>query len=195
MTPLSRPWRLTSIHTPLSICVNISFNNDVCSKQVWASLWQHVGAEAVGASTELLVLFNVGLPVHYFSQLSLYVCRAIIIRNNEIIPMSTEFTPESERQRLQFLVRKLCTTSLVRSVIWILTNKVSHTKPRQPTWNDTLCGHSPQTPGGRTQLIMFIKPQFLTVCSHDKQHNQQGISSASISYRAVQQLNQLVSWE
>uniref|UniRef100_A0AAX7VI58 PPM-type phosphatase domain-containing protein n=1 Tax=Astatotilapia calliptera TaxID=8154 RepID=A0AAX7VI58_ASTCA len=29
--------------------------------------------------------------------------RAIIIRNNEIIPMSTEFTPESERQRLQFL--------------------------------------------------------------------------------------------
>lgn len=37
----------------------------------------------------------------------LCVRRAIIIRNNEIIPMSTEFTPESERQRLQFLVRKL----------------------------------------------------------------------------------------
>lgn len=33
------------------------------------------------------------------------VCRAIIIRNNDIIPMSTEFTPESERQRLQFLVK------------------------------------------------------------------------------------------
>lgn len=32
------------------------------------------------------------------------VSRAIIIRNNEIVPMSTEFTPESERQRLQFLV-------------------------------------------------------------------------------------------
>lgn len=33
-------------------------------------------------------------------------CRAIIIRNGEIIPMSREFTPETERQRLQFLVRK-----------------------------------------------------------------------------------------
>ncbi|KGL96097.1 Protein phosphatase 1J, partial [Charadrius vociferus] len=32
--------------------------------------------------------------------------RAIIIRNGEIIPMSREFTPETERQRLQFLVRK-----------------------------------------------------------------------------------------
>uniref|UniRef100_A0A667ZYN8 Protein phosphatase, Mg2+/Mn2+ dependent, 1H n=1 Tax=Myripristis murdjan TaxID=586833 RepID=A0A667ZYN8_9TELE len=31
------------------------------------------------------------------------LCTAIIIRNGEIIPMSTEFTPESERQRLQFL--------------------------------------------------------------------------------------------
>eukprot|EP00064_Thunnus_orientalis_P007472 superscaffoldBa00000834_g7493 len=29
--------------------------------------------------------------------------RAIIIRAGEVIPMSTEFTPESERQRLQFL--------------------------------------------------------------------------------------------
>ncbi|XP_024282319.1 protein phosphatase 1H-like [Oncorhynchus tshawytscha] len=29
--------------------------------------------------------------------------RAIIIRNNEVIPMSNEFTPESERQRLQYL--------------------------------------------------------------------------------------------
>lgn len=32
-------------------------------------------------------------------------CRAIIIRNNEVIPMTNEFTPESERQRLQYLVR------------------------------------------------------------------------------------------
>lgn len=32
--------------------------------------------------------------------------RAIIIRAGEVIPVSTEFTPESERQRLQFLVRK-----------------------------------------------------------------------------------------
>ncbi|XP_010022726.1 PREDICTED: protein phosphatase 1J, partial [Nestor notabilis] len=30
--------------------------------------------------------------------------RAIIIRNGEIIPMSREFTPETERQRLQFLL-------------------------------------------------------------------------------------------
>ncbi|KAM3859162.1 protein phosphatase 1H-like isoform 2-T2 [Diretmus argenteus] len=29
--------------------------------------------------------------------------RAIIIRNGDVVPMSTEFTPESERQRLQFL--------------------------------------------------------------------------------------------
>ncbi|XP_029103638.1 protein phosphatase 1H isoform X3 [Scleropages formosus] len=29
--------------------------------------------------------------------------RAIIIRNNEVIPMSSEFTPETERQRLQYL--------------------------------------------------------------------------------------------
>lgn len=38
-----------------------------------------------------------------------FVCsspRAIIIRAGEVIPVSTEFTPESERQRLQFLVRK-----------------------------------------------------------------------------------------
>ena len=30
--------------------------------------------------------------------------RAIIVRNGEIIPMSREFTPETERQRLQLLV-------------------------------------------------------------------------------------------
>uniref|UniRef100_A0A8D3CT95 Protein phosphatase, Mg2+/Mn2+ dependent, 1J n=1 Tax=Scophthalmus maximus TaxID=52904 RepID=A0A8D3CT95_SCOMX len=29
--------------------------------------------------------------------------RAIIIRNNEVVPMTNEFTPESERQRLQYL--------------------------------------------------------------------------------------------
>ena len=32
--------------------------------------------------------------------------RAIIVRNGEIIPMSREFTPETERQRLQLLVSK-----------------------------------------------------------------------------------------
>lgn len=49
------------------------------------------------------------LPVCFVPQGSQFsfpcVCRAIIIRNNDIIPMSTEFTPESERQRLQFLVK------------------------------------------------------------------------------------------
>ncbi|CAF96185.1 unnamed protein product, partial [Tetraodon nigroviridis] len=41
----------------------------------------------------------------YITELLGVVCvhRAIIIRNNEILPMSSEFTPESERQRLQFL--------------------------------------------------------------------------------------------
>ena len=41
--------------------------------------------------------------------------RAIIVRNGEIIPMSREFTPETERQRLQLLVSKnqtLCSHSL-----------------------------------------------------------------------------------
>lgn len=38
----------------------------------------------------------------------LFPHRAIIVRNNEAIPMSTEFTPESERQRLQYLVSHLC---------------------------------------------------------------------------------------
>ncbi|KPP80176.1 phosphatase 1H protein-like, partial [Scleropages formosus] len=52
-----------------------------------------------GGCTALVVIFLLG---------KLYVgnagdSRAIIVRNGEIIPMSTEFTPESERQRLQFL--------------------------------------------------------------------------------------------
>ncbi|KAG9335213.1 hypothetical protein JZ751_005568, partial [Albula glossodonta] len=52
-----------------------------------------------GGCTALVVVFLMG---------KLYVAnagdsRAIIIRSGEVIPMSTEFTPESERQRLQFL--------------------------------------------------------------------------------------------
>ncbi|XP_035384402.1 protein phosphatase 1H-like [Electrophorus electricus] len=52
-----------------------------------------------GGCTALVATFILG---------KLYVAnagdsRAIIIRNAEIIPMSTEFTPDSERQRLQFL--------------------------------------------------------------------------------------------
>lgn len=36
---------------------------------------------------------------------ALFPFRAIIIRSGEVIPMSSEFTPETERQRLQYLVR------------------------------------------------------------------------------------------
>lgn len=45
----------------------------------------------------------------FFSMLMMfyYFYRAIIIRNGEVIPMSSEFTPETERQRLQYLVRDL----------------------------------------------------------------------------------------
>ncbi|XP_029062061.1 protein phosphatase 1H isoform X2 [Monodon monoceros] len=54
-----------------------------------------------GGCTALIVICLLG---------KLYVAnagdsRAIIIRNGEIIPMSSEFTPETERQRLQYLVR------------------------------------------------------------------------------------------
>ncbi|XP_021419037.2 protein phosphatase 1H [Oncorhynchus mykiss] len=52
-----------------------------------------------GGCTALCVVYLLG---------KLYVgnagdSRAIIIRDGKVIPMSTEFTPESERQRLQFL--------------------------------------------------------------------------------------------
>ncbi|XP_077373573.1 protein phosphatase 1H isoform X1 [Festucalex cinctus] len=52
-----------------------------------------------GGCTALVVLYMLG---------KLYVgnagdSRAVIIRGGEVIPMSREFTPESERQRLQFL--------------------------------------------------------------------------------------------
>ncbi|XP_029992261.1 protein phosphatase 1H isoform X2 [Sphaeramia orbicularis] len=52
-----------------------------------------------GGCTALVVIYLLG---------KLYVgnagdSRAIIIRAGEVIPVSTEFTPESERQRLQFL--------------------------------------------------------------------------------------------
>uniref|UniRef100_A0A8C6WGE8 Protein phosphatase, Mg2+/Mn2+ dependent, 1H n=1 Tax=Neogobius melanostomus TaxID=47308 RepID=A0A8C6WGE8_9GOBI len=55
-----------------------------------------------GGCTALVVVYLLG---------NLYVgnagdSRAIIIRSGEVVPMSSEFTPESERQRLQFLVRQ-----------------------------------------------------------------------------------------
>ncbi|XP_061662885.1 protein phosphatase 1H-like [Syngnathoides biaculeatus] len=57
------------------------------------------GYNITGGCTALAVVYMLG---------KMYVgnagdSRAIIIRNNEIVPMSTEFTPESERRRLQFL--------------------------------------------------------------------------------------------
>lgn len=43
--------------------------------------------------------------IHFWAlRMYYFYFRAIIVRNNEIIPMSNEFTPESERQRLQYLV-------------------------------------------------------------------------------------------
>lgn len=70
-------------------------------------------------------------------------CRAIILRAGEVIPMSTEFTPESERQRLQFLVRinpsqPLCGTHSCQILAALTSppaetpatlNSVSHTLP------------------------------------------------------------------
>lgn len=63
------------------------------SISVWDDNWDSNRIKCPGYITELLVV----VCVH----------RAIIIRNNQIVPMSSEFTPESERQRLQFLVREL----------------------------------------------------------------------------------------
>ncbi|MXQ93895.1 hypothetical protein E5288_WYG022058 [Bos mutus] len=40
---------------------------------------------------------------HFMLEKKDILTRAIIIRNGEIIPMSSEFTPETERQRLQYL--------------------------------------------------------------------------------------------
>lgn len=66
------------------------------------------------------------------------VCRAIIIRNNEIIPMSKEFTPESERQRLQFLVRKFCAMLLNEGVGHTRPYSKTHTLVNVKIWNLTL---------------------------------------------------------
>lgn len=63
---------------------------------------EHAGAKKGAATNPAVCSFEVACTLLFF----VYICRAIIIRNNEIIPMSSEFTPESERQRLQFLVRK-----------------------------------------------------------------------------------------
>lgn len=108
---------------------------------------------------ELLVLSNVRLHVRF--QLFVYVCRAIIIRNNEIIPMSTEFTPESERQRLQFLVRKIYVN---------ISYRVSKYPSPGPKYLNSVYSVD------RRNSARCLR-QFLTVLSHNKQHNQQDIWS------------------
>ncbi|XP_049549930.1 protein phosphatase 1H isoform X3 [Orcinus orca] len=65
-----------------------------------------------GGCTALIVICLLG---------KLYVAnagdsRAIIIRNGEIIPMSSEFTPETERQRLQYLARVMATIGVTRGL-------------------------------------------------------------------------------
>ncbi|KAI4586660.1 hypothetical protein MJG53_004447 [Ovis ammon polii x Ovis aries] len=47
--------------------------------------------------------FIIESNTHFMLEKKDIVTRAIIIRNGEIIPMSSEFTPETERQRLQYL--------------------------------------------------------------------------------------------
>lgn len=54
-------------------------------------------------------------------------CRAIIIRNGEIIPMSSEFTPETERQRLQYLV----------SAPWVWRSAVASRRASELFWRNT----------------------------------------------------------
>ncbi|XP_068790500.1 protein phosphatase 1H isoform X2 [Struthio camelus] len=65
-----------------------------------------------GGCTALVVVYLLG---------KLYVAnagdsRAIIIRNGEVIPMSSEFTPETERQRLQYLARVMATIGVTRGL-------------------------------------------------------------------------------
>lgn len=96
---------------------------------------------------------------------------------------------------------------LFRNVTWTLTNtayavRFSHTKSCWSIWNYTLCTHRQQLENLARELGFNLVdqrndcwPQFPAVCSHDKQHNQQDISSPSISYKAVQRLSKRVSWQ
>ncbi|XP_033614196.1 protein phosphatase 1J [Fukomys damarensis] len=61
--------------------------------------WERHGHQVEGGCCALVVVYLLG---------KVYVAnagdsRAIIVRNGEVIPMSREFTPETERQRLQLL--------------------------------------------------------------------------------------------
>lgn len=63
-----------------------------------------------------------------------YSYRAIIIRNGEVIPMSSEFTPETERQRLQYLVRDLRTISGAADDKHCPVISVVHTNAAELLW-------------------------------------------------------------
>ncbi|ETE70630.1 Protein phosphatase 1J, partial [Ophiophagus hannah] len=60
---------------------------------------ERVTRQATGGCCALTVVYLLGK----FYVANAGDSRAIVIRNGEIIPMSREFTPETERQRLQFL--------------------------------------------------------------------------------------------
>ncbi|XP_015679361.2 protein phosphatase 1J-like, partial [Protobothrops mucrosquamatus] len=60
---------------------------------------ERVTRQATGGCCALAVVYLLGK----FYVANAGDSRAIVIRNGEIIPMSREFTPETERQRLQFL--------------------------------------------------------------------------------------------
>ena len=76
-------------------------------------LWSHL-------KITVLMRLAADMPFHPF--------RAIIIRNGEIIPMSSEFTPETERQRLQYLV----------SAAWVWQSAVASGMASELFWRNTL---------------------------------------------------------
>ena len=78
----------------------------------WTKLWSH--HKIAG-----LMRLAADMPFH--------PCRAIIIRNGEIIPMSSEFTPETERQRLQYLV----------SAPWVWRSAVASRRASELFWRNT----------------------------------------------------------
>uniref|UniRef100_A0A8C1UGM9 Protein phosphatase, Mg2+/Mn2+ dependent, 1H n=1 Tax=Cyprinus carpio TaxID=7962 RepID=A0A8C1UGM9_CYPCA len=83
-----------------------------------------------GGCTALVVVYLLG---------KLYVAnagdsRALIIRGGEIIPMSSSFTPESERQRLQFLVREICISWPWAMLVSLLDVCLHSLKDRNPDY-------------------------------------------------------------
>lgn len=80
-----------------------------CVQSSWARGPLPWGLEEKASPWHLMCVLNQAGREHRIGDWLLITCfhrfRAIIIRNGEIIPMSSEFTPETERQRLQYLVR------------------------------------------------------------------------------------------